>query len=143
MPGVPDENFHDVGRLLAEKYAHVKEWGDDNQKPSAAMWLEFILVLIAWAATFLLAIVSLIGPVRAEGHPGGLAADGCHSDRKNGGRHCHGGLSTGTATVPPQNGSVYFPTCAAARAAGAAPVYRGQPGYVTHLDRDGDGKACE
>ena len=36
-----------------------------------------------------------------------------------------------------------FRNCAAARAAGAAPVRRGEPGYGPHLDRDGDGIACE
>lgn len=38
---------------------------------------------------------------------------------------------------------VSYRTCAAARAAGAAPLYRGQPGYASHLDADGDGIACE
>lgn len=38
---------------------------------------------------------------------------------------------------------VYYKNCAAARAAGAAPVYRGQPGYASHLDRDNDGIGCE
>lgn len=37
----------------------------------------------------------------------------------------------------------YFRTCAEARAAGAAPMYRGQPGYASYLDADGDGIACE
>jgi len=36
-----------------------------------------------------------------------------------------------------------FANCAAARAAGAAPVYAGTPGYGTHLDRDRDGVGCE
>lgn len=36
-----------------------------------------------------------------------------------------------------------FRNCAEARAAGAAPVRRGQPGYGSHLDGDGDGIACE
>jgi hypothetical protein len=36
-----------------------------------------------------------------------------------------------------------YRNCAAARAAGAAPLYRGQPGYAAHLDRDNDGIACE
>ncbi|MDQ8820238.1 excalibur calcium-binding domain-containing protein [Streptococcus ruminantium] len=39
--------------------------------------------------------------------------------------------------------NVYYPNCKAARQAGAAPVYRGQPGYGPHLDRDGDGIGCE
>lgn len=37
----------------------------------------------------------------------------------------------------------YFANCTAARAAGAAPVYAGSPGYGTHLDRDRDGVGCE
>ncbi|MEX3609786.1 DUF1524 domain-containing protein [Rothia sp. LK2588] len=36
-----------------------------------------------------------------------------------------------------------FPNCAAARQAGAAPLYAGQPGYALKLDRDRDGVACE
>ncbi|MCQ6269084.1 excalibur calcium-binding domain-containing protein [Pseudarthrobacter sp. R1] len=36
-----------------------------------------------------------------------------------------------------------FANCAAARAAGAAPVYAGTPGYGTHLDRDRDGIGCD
>ncbi|MCV7255880.1 excalibur calcium-binding domain-containing protein [Mycobacterium hackensackense] len=36
-----------------------------------------------------------------------------------------------------------YSNCAEARAAGAAPLYAGQPGYSRKLDRDGDGVACE
>jgi hypothetical protein len=36
-----------------------------------------------------------------------------------------------------------FRNCAAARAAGAAPVYAGDPGYQPKLDRDHDGVGCE
>lgn len=36
-----------------------------------------------------------------------------------------------------------YPNCKAAKAAGAAPLYRGDPGYSSKLDRDGDGVACE
>ncbi|MGQ7050807.1 excalibur calcium-binding domain-containing protein [Bacillus cereus group sp. BceL237] len=39
--------------------------------------------------------------------------------------------------------SAYYKNCAAVRAAGKAPLYKGQPGYDSHLDRDGDGVACE
>lgn len=48
-----------------------------------------------------------------------------------------------TPTYTPPAPSVYYRNCDAARAAGAAPVYRGQPGYGSHLDRDGDGIGCE
>jgi hypothetical protein len=49
------------------------------------------------------------------------------------------------AVKPPvaASSSVYFANCSAARAAGAAPVHRGDPGYSSKLDRDGDGVGCE
>jgi hypothetical protein len=39
--------------------------------------------------------------------------------------------------------SVFYANCTAVRAAGAAPLRAGQPGYARKLDRDGDGIACE
>lgn len=60
-----------------------------------------------------------------------------------------GGTPLGSAdapvTAPPGGGSgdVYYATCAAARAAGAAPIRSDQPGYRTRLDGDKDGVACE
>ncbi|ODU25725.1 MAG: calcium-binding protein [Sphingopyxis sp. SCN 67-31] len=42
----------------------------------------------------------------------------------------------------PQDGD-YWRRCADARAAGVAPIYRGQPGYRDGLDADADGIACE
>lgn len=49
------------------------------------------------------------------------------------------------AAVParPATAGRTYASCAAARAAGAAPLYRGQPGYSSKLDGDGDGIACE
>lgn len=89
-------------------------------------------------------ILTTITPTATlSAHPGGLAADGCHNDRKNGGRHCHGGNSPAPKAQRFIGGDAYYPNCAAARAAGAAPVRAGQPGYARHLDRDGDGVGCE
>ncbi len=45
-------------------------------------------------------------------------------------------------TTPPGSG-VYYANCTAARAAGAAPLHLGEPGYRLALDRDKDGIACE
>ncbi|MDQ2853118.1 MAG: excalibur calcium-binding domain-containing protein, partial [Actinomycetota bacterium] len=45
--------------------------------------------------------------------------------------------------IPAPPADVYYPNCAAARAAGVAPLHRGQPGYRSGLDRDHDGIACE
>ncbi|GAB2751874.1 hypothetical protein GCM10027072_56560 [Streptomyces bullii] len=38
---------------------------------------------------------------------------------------------------------VYYANCSEVRAAGAAPIHRGEPGYASHLDRDNDGVACD
>ena len=38
---------------------------------------------------------------------------------------------------------VYYDNCTEARDAGVTPLYRGDPGYASHLDRDKDGVACE
>ncbi|MGW8361871.1 excalibur calcium-binding domain-containing protein [Streptomyces wedmorensis] len=50
-------------------------------------------------------------------------------------------------TRPPETAEpepeVYYENCTAVRAAGAAPIHVGEPGYGRHLDRDGDGVACE
>lgn len=99
---------------------------------------------------FLLLSAALLVPTLASAHPGGLAADGCHNDRQRGGRHCHRAPApTSTQPSRPQgltsrpNTTRAFANCAEARAAGAAPVRRGHPGYGPHLDRDNDGVGCE
>ncbi|WP_368565690.1 excalibur calcium-binding domain-containing protein [Pseudoxanthomonas sp. UTMC 1351] len=109
-------------------------------------------VLMIW-------VLSLAAAPAAWAHGGGLNKDGCHNDRKNGGYHCHRGGGSFTVApardiprddlapapfAPPRNApGGAFANCAEARAAGAAPVRRGQPGYGTHLDRDNDGVGCE
>lgn len=40
-------------------------------------------------------------------------------------------------------GPTSYANCTAVRAAGKAPIRRGQAGYGPHLDRDGDGVGCE
>ncbi|AXJ08919.1 DUF1524 domain-containing protein [Arthrobacter sp. PM3] len=47
------------------------------------------------------------------------------------------------APAPPPAAGVYYANCTAVRAAGAAPIRAGQPGYSGKLDRDGDGVGCE
>lgn len=93
--------------------------------------------------------MAAIAPLPVIAHPGGLNAEGCHNNRRTGDYHCHRG---GGATAPPARSRASgivstsggaFRNCAAARAAGAAPVRRGAPGYGAHLDRDGDGVGCE
>ena len=47
------------------------------------------------------------------------------------------------AATTTDQGATYFRNCAAARAAGRAPIARTSPGYRTALDRDRNGWACE
>ncbi|WP_349931875.1 excalibur calcium-binding domain-containing protein (plasmid) [Glutamicibacter mishrai] len=42
-----------------------------------------------------------------------------------------------------QQSYVSYANCTEARAAGAAPISIGEPGYASHLDRDGDGIGCD
>lgn len=80
----------------------------------------------------------------AHAHSGGLNAEGCHTNRKTGEYHCH--RAPTKAAPRSDSGSsdgTYFRNCAAARAAGKAPLRLGDPGYRKPLDRDGDGVACE
>lgn len=81
----------------------------------------------------------------SRAHGGGLNAEGCHNDRKNGGYHCHRGSAGPSRPAPKEapGGDVYYQNCTSARAAGAAPVRVGDPGYSRKLDRDGDGVGCE
>ncbi|QEH81597.1 excalibur calcium-binding domain-containing protein [Sphingomonas sp. C8-2] len=100
---------------------------------------------------FIAAAVAIVSATIAEAHGGGLNADGCHTNRKTGDYHCHRGPSAGASRAPARShqpmgaGAATRPyaNCTAARAAGAAPVYAGTPGYGPHLDRDGDGIGCE
>lgn len=47
------------------------------------------------------------------------------------------------APMSNQSTSVYYANCSDARAAGVTPIYQGQPGYRSELDRDNDKMACE
>lgn len=95
----------------------------------------------------ILIVALLVTPVAAHAHPGGLNSEGCHNNRKTGDYHCHRG--TGAPTQQQRQPDRLMATggafrnCTEARAAGAAPVRRSDPGYGPHLDRDGDGIGCE
>jgi hypothetical protein len=91
-----------------------------------------------------------LSPLAAFAHGGGLNAEGCHNNRKTGDYHCHRAQASAVprsassfASNPSPRSNGAFQNCTAARAAGAAPVRRGDPGYGPHLDRDGDGVGCE
>ena len=107
---------------------------------------------LGFATLGLLVLAS--GAVAAHG--GGLNAEGCHNNRKTGDYHCHRktAASAAAASLAPAQraqgnvaakggAAVFYRNCNEARAAGAAPVRRGDPGYGGHLDRDNDGSGCE
>lgn len=84
----------------------------------------------------------------ANAHGGGLNAEGCHNDRRRGGYHCHRASPTPAPRRRPQPvysppSSTLYANCTEVINAGAAPLRRGDAGYSTKLDRDGDGVACE
>ena len=115
----------------------------------------------AQAAMASLALAGLLaGAATANAHPGGLDRHGCHTNRKTGQYPCHRSATPASAApvapLPPSGGTPATPAhlhetaparafrnCSEARALGAAPVRRGDPGYGPHLDRDGDGVGCE
>lgn len=98
--------------------------------------------LLLW---FLLLWAGVSKPTPAGAHPGGLNAEGCHNNRKTGGYHCHrgAGSNAGAARKNANQRDFEYANCTQARAAGAAPVREGDPGFGRHLDRDGDGVGCE
>ena len=98
-----------------------------------------------WIVCFALLILF---PKPSFAHGGGLNAQGCHNDRVNGGYHCHRGSTTPPPRARPAQlyqtpATKVYANCNEVRAAGAAPLYRGERGYAPHLDRDGDGTACD
>lgn len=106
---------------------------------------------------FAAVVAAIASPGIASAHGGGLNSEGCHNNRKTGDYHCHRSPSASAAapnkfSPVPRNGlsptgptpnSGTFRNCSEARAAGAAPMRRGDPGYGPHLDRDNDGIGCE
>lgn len=105
-------------------------------------------------------LISLLATSQAMAHSGGLDKHGCHTNRATGDYHCHRGNGPARSPLAPlpsarasnsmrQNLTTTpgagraFANCSEARAAGAAPVRRGDPGYGPHLNRDNDGVGCE
>ena len=90
----------------------------------------------------------LAGSGQAWAHGGGLDSKGCHTEKRTGQYHCHRAqqvapIRPALQTVQGGARGVEYANCSEARATGAAPVRRGDPGYSRKLDRDGDGVGCE
>ncbi len=76
-------------------------------------------------------------------HPDPEPTPEAPGDGDDSGSSSSGGSSSGGSSTGGGGGSVYYRNCTAVRAAGADPIRTGDPGYGRHLDRDGDGVACE
>jgi len=127
--------------------------GTGLANPSA---IQYEPIFMRVSPTILLAsLIMAAAPDIASAHSGGLNSQGCHTNRKTGDYHCHRAPS-GAMAAPLDHGPTRvdqldasgtangaFRNCTEARAAGAAPVRRGDPGYGPHLDRDNDGVGCE
>lgn len=144
--------------MLNLPFASKDERMDVDFPPPTAQLVRVDIILGWWGYATVMTIrntfgwvVLLSGLIVASAslsHSGGLNAEGCHNDRKNGGYHCHrGSRANSGSTSRPQaltaRSQGAYANCAPARAAGDAPVQRGDPGYGAHLDRDNDGVGCE
>lgn len=93
--------------------------------------------LILLSSVFIAAqTLPLSSDADARRRGGGTSSSHKKAPRKARSARAYGGYSGGSS-------GVYFANCAAARAAGAAPVRAGDPGYSARLDRDRDGVGCE
>jgi hypothetical protein len=99
-------------------------------------------------AFFISTLVLLVNaPTETHAHGGPVDEKGCHTNPRTGNYHCHplgkSSRSSGSDVGSRSTSVSSFRSCAEARAAGAAPLRRGDPGYSLSLDRDRDGIACE
>ncbi|WP_051330841.1 thermonuclease family protein [Aneurinibacillus terranovensis] len=86
--------------------------------------------------------------VQADGfHPSNTSSTASHHTPTSTSQVVHNSAPASNVAeagnVSSNDDGVYYKNCTEARKAGAAPIYRGQPGYRPALDRDNDGCACE
>ena len=77
----------------------------------------------------------------SRGGSGWFGGSDSGEDSKSGANSESESQKKSESTPEPQK--EFYANCKEAKAAGAAPLYRGDPGYREDLDRDGDGIACE
>ena len=111
------------------------QWRPSNRASWCAYATGWVAVKVTWGLT----------ATTAERDALGQMIDTCAAD---GPVWPRGGEAVTTTSIVSSGavtggGDVYFANCTAARAAGAAPIYVGQPGYRSALDGDKDGVACE
>ena len=82
-----------------------------------------------------LVLIQLVGLV------GGVACTAAEPKTTSPGAVVESTTTTTTTTVKVE--AVSYASCDEVEAAGKAPLHKGEPGYSSKLDRDGDGTACD
>ncbi len=83
-----------------------------------------------------IAFVAVLAPILAHAAPAGHKPNAGHKPQQQ-------QAGADGQTPKDQPSTVHYRSCAEVRAAEAAPLHSGDPGYSHRLDRDGDGIACE
>lgn len=145
----PDGFARYLGSLGLRSWSELnKGWGAAAQpEPTPSS----LVSTVGTMRSVILSLLAMTMSLDAFAHGGGLDRNGCHTNRKTGDYHCHRGSAPSRDASTPDSDSASghsgrsgaFANCAQARAAGAAPVRRGDQGYGPHLDRDNDGIGCE
>lgn len=84
----------------------MREWSDKAQGENRAILVEAAVLGVLQVLAVAGLAIMILAPQSVDAHPGGLAADGCHNDRKNGGRHCHRSAPPKRATKAARTGTV-------------------------------------
>lgn len=122
------------------------QWRPSNRDSWCAYATGWVDVKVTWGLSATTEERDALGQMLDTCGPAGPVWPGTGAAVTGGGTPS-GSADAPTAAPPPAPGSsggdVYYANCTAARAAGAAPIRLGQPGYRTALDGDKDGVACE
>jgi hypothetical protein len=103
-----------------------------------------MLVLVAAAMPMPAGAQSVVPPAPAQsGGPNAQAAQRPLGPNAQAAVGRPAGPNTAIARGSKLVTEIHYPNCAAAGAARKTPLRRGEPGYGRHLDRDGNGIACE
>lgn len=86
---------------------------------------------------------TVTAPAQYSGSGAGDTGGGAADTGGGAGGGSGAGQDTGVGQDTGGGGYAYYKNCSEARAAGAAPLHRWDPGYRSELDRDNDGVACE
>jgi hypothetical protein len=128
---------NDPLNLLAVDYSANRQKGDAD----AATWLPAARSYRCHYVARQVAVKAAYGlwVTQAEHDAIARVLDGCPGEPVP----TPAGTTRPPSSAVPARTSAPYANCAAARAAGAAPLHRGDPGWSDALDGDGDGVACE